>query len=249
MAFVTGKTVTPEQAKEILFRTDSSLAFPSEYSFGNDRRFRDRCIKLFGWDRLIAFGEKVRAASNLDGAAREKALAQLLPDGVSSDWDIGQLWANEMGYISTSYVKNDWLASAYIGGPHGWMSPAGNVHHDGHNWGKWPSVEEIVEDWKKLLEAFPYIETVTTLYSGEQCEDHSVPVCTITVGKGQVVVHTPDLTMHDRAPEGGKAFDVGSILGIMSGDHSRQHGWPADWVEEYGAKSTAAMKKAAPFLF
>jgi hypothetical protein len=52
-AFMTGKQVTPEQAKNIIFRTDLTVVRPSEYGFGNDKQFANMCIDTFGWRPLI----------------------------------------------------------------------------------------------------------------------------------------------------------------------------------------------------
>jgi len=245
MAFVTGKSVTVEQAKEIIFRTVTSLSSPSEYGFGNDRAFRERCINVFGWRPLVALTNKWYQMTEDE----RKAWAD--KHDLPSPWVLNQAWADKMGYVSTSYVNNSWLASAYIGGPHGWCSPQGNIHSDGHNYGKWPSVDEIVADWETLLAAFPFIDLACTMYSGEQCEEDSVPVCTIKVDASNgVQVHAPDLSMHDRNPTKGGADRIDTLLfSLMSGKHDREHGWPAGWVEEYGVRSTAAMKEIAPFLF
>lgn len=58
-AYVTGTAVTPEQAKEIIFRTDRPVTYISDYGFGNDRPFRERCVEAFGW--LEEFAERSRA--------------------------------------------------------------------------------------------------------------------------------------------------------------------------------------------
>jgi hypothetical protein len=249
-AFVTGKSVTAEQAKDILFRTDTSLQSPSEFGFGNDKRFADQCTQMFGWKPLIAAENELYTLNKLSEPEKIVTLERLLPpsSGFNNMWDVRAAWCTELGIVPTEYVCNSWLANSYIGGPHGWCSPEGNIHSDGHNYGKWPSVEAIVTDWMVLVAAFPYLDLACTLYSGEQCEDHSVPVCTIRVVEGKVTVYAPDLTMHDRNPTMGGDDGMSHILGIMRGDFSSEHGWPLAWVREFGVKSTTAMKKVAPWL-
>ena len=241
-AFVTGTSVTPEQAKDIIFRTDYSINTPGSYSLGgNDRNFKRICEQLFGWQELLAAEDTWHSLT----ADQRSAFVEKHGEG---PWELSHRWSEEMGMISTEYVNNSWLSSAYIGGPHGWISPKGEIFSDGH-YGKWPSVSEIVADWQKLLDAFPYIEVVCTLYSGEQCEDHSVPVCTIKIGKGVVEVHEPDLKLHSKLPSMGRDDSFNHLIYSLSrGNYSHEQGWPHEWISEFAEKSRTAMKKIAPAL-
>lgn len=248
MAFVTGKQVTPEQAQDIIFRTDSSLQYPSPYGMGNDRAFKDHCARVFGWDRLFALEEdEFKITHERKGQEAWEQLRKRIP-GYNCTSQIKSALTEELGTVATEYVGNSWLSTAYIGGPHGWMSPSGVIHHDGHNWGKWPSVSEIVRDWEVLLEAFPYIEVVNTLFSGESCEADKQPVCTILVGNGKIEVHSPDLSLHKVAPKSDHDMNLSGIFSMMRGNYAHEQGWPPGWVEAYGEKSQAALRKVAPFL-
>lgn len=124
-AFVTGTTVTPEQAKDILFRTDTSVRYPSEYMGGNDHRFRERCIVQFGWKPLIdAEGKWFELHKIEDKAQKEAAIEALCPkrSGFDNLWDLRHAWQAEMQMVETEYVSNSYLSTAYIGGPHGWCA-------------------------------------------------------------------------------------------------------------------------------
>lgn len=247
-AFVTGKSVTPDQAKNIIFRTDMSCTYPSSYGFGNDRNFEAMCVQLFGWDKLIEFEQQW-----FDKTPEQRTA--WLADGPTriSPYDIECEWADLMEVVPTQYTDNNWLASCYVGGPHGWCNPDGKIHSDGHNYGKWPTVEEIVADWTALVIAFPYLDLVCTLFSGEQCEDHSVPVCSVVVKNGMVEVHAPNLTLHEYGPtfDYDNAIDIAMAANLRNFLHSydHEHGWSQEWIDEYGAKSIQAMREVAPFLF
>ena len=212
--FVTGKSVTPTQAKDILFRTDASLQYVSEYAIGgNNRAFRNACMVNFGWEPVVCID------------------------------DISDLWKIEMGQVSTEYIRNDWLSSAYVFGPNGWCHPDGTIRFDGHNIGKWPSVEEVVLDWKTLLAAFPYLDLVCTLFDRESGEDSPVPLCTIHINSNDgVMVCAPDLNAHSSTPTFGSTGR--DFLCLRS-----ELGWPPGWVEEFGKKSLAVMKKLCPQAF
>ena len=258
--FVTGKSVTPEQAKDIIFRTDTSIHRPSDFMGGNDRRFQEYCMNEFGWKPYIDLQNDMWASLN-DGPKkeenlkrRERAEALLDAHGVEGGlWQISEKWADEMQIVYTEYVYNSHLSSAYIGGPTGWVSINGNISVDGHNYGKWPSVEAIVKDWTNLVTAFPYLDVVCSLFNGESCEDHTIPVCTIVIRNGKVTVCEPDLSLHDRNKEVRAegvvtAEMLNLIAGLQSGRYTHEQGWPKAWIEEFAAKSRRAMQKVAPFL-
>ena len=256
--FVTGKSVTPEQAKEIIFRTDTSVMRPSDYMDGNDRQFQERCIQQFGWkpyldlqsDCWAVLSDEAKKEESL--ARRDRANALLEAHGIDNVWEIGEAWKKEMGIIDTEYVYNSHLSSAYIGGPTGWCSIGGNISVDGHNYGKWPSVESIVNDWQALVAAFPYLDLQCSLFDGEACEDATSPGCTIIVKDGKVTVCEPDLSLHVANPEPRKGIMdemMPLLMGLQSGRYSHEQSWPEEWVKEFGVKSTAAMRKVAPFLF
>lgn len=250
--FITGKSVTPEQAKEIIFRTDTSVARPSDYMGGNDHAFQKRCATKFGWGPYLAFDKHMFTREGEEGYdIRLKQDAILETHGFDNVWALGDAWKAEMGMIDTQYVYNSYLSNAYIGGPCGWMSLNGNIHWEGHNYGKWPSVEDIENDWKALATAFPYIDLVCTLFNEEAMTEGGQPVCSIVVRDGHVTVCEPDLALHDRNIEPKKFEDqFGGFLGsLMRGGYSHEQGWPAAWIDEFAVKSTAAMKKVAPFLF
>jgi hypothetical protein len=233
MAYVTGESVTPEQAKEINFRTDTNFHSISEYGFGNDRDLRKRCTKLFGWEPIIAAQE---AMFKRDKDAPYTGL---------SGWEMSSRWVKEMGIITTEYVCNSFLATSYIGGPHGWCQLDGTIRSEGTNYGKWPSVEEVVNEWGRLQEAFPFLNLVCTLYSGEQCEDDSVPVVSIIVQNGAILVVEPDMSLHNHEqPNRGSMDDMLThVMALSHGDYSAEQGWPEAWIVEFGERSRAAVAK------
>lgn len=232
MAYVTGQSVSPEQAKEINFRTDTNFHGISDYGFGNDSRFRKSCTELFGWKPVID-------AQNAIFNRPDKTQPYSGPDG----WEMSSRWVEEMGIICTEYVTNSFLATSYIGGPNGWCHPDGTILSEGKNYGKYPSVEEVVDEWKRLQEAFPFLDLICTLYSGEQSEDHSVPVVSIIVKNGEVLVVEPDLSLHNRPPVVSNDLGIGHIMRISRGDYSVEHGWPAEWIHEFAERSRKAVDK------
>lgn len=249
-AFVSGKSVTPEQAKEIIFHTDTNLqGGPTNFLHGNDKQFKDRVLQEFGWTEYLKLSESWWKADTAE------ARASMLPQNCEYGdiWDIADAWRKEMNIICTEYVSNTYLTSAYVGGPTGWVHPDGSISVRGHNYGKWPSVGAIVQDWKLLLNEFPYLDLVCTLFNGEYCDKHTVPLCTILVRNGDVLVTEPNLLEHskfDDSPYSSNILDDGMahINRLMRGDYSCERGWPEPWIEEFGIKSREAMRKVMPWV-
>lgn len=249
-AYVTGRRVTEEQAKEIIFRTDTTLTAFSKYGFGNCHEFGKHLMETFGWLQFITAEEKQwfnrDAAGNLDEVATAQAKAEMerLIHPFENFWDFRQAWCDEMQVLSPEYVYNSWAASAYIYGPTGWCRPDGVIHFEGHNYGKWPDVSDIVADWELLAQAFPYLDIQCTLFNGESCDEHAEPVITILVKDQTVKTVHADLSLHvvDGAPKQKPTLDD-AISRLMLDNLSREIGLPMSWYEEFGEKSRAAIAK------
>lgn len=175
---VTGKSVTSDQALDIIFRTDSFLTDCDEWSGGNAKNFNN-------WYRDISGLNNFRIENGGD-SIDFKLLRPF--------WDKREQFLNTLGFISTNYVHNSWGSCAFVFGPHGWCHPNGKIQYS-DNIGKYPSVEEVLEDWTKLAVAFPYLDLNVTLMSGES-EDHNFPVVNIRVLDGIATLEEPNLEVH-----------------------------------------------------
>ncbi|QDH83569.1 hypothetical protein [Achromobacter phage Motura] len=173
---VWGTPVSIEQAQDVIFRTDKFLHRLSDIYGGNNQKYNEAVHRELGYDRVKkAF----------------KGLQQ--KHGVHSNWSVDyelEQWAEELieealGVVYTVYVKNDWTSCAFIYGGHGWLHPDGNIGYF-DNIGKYPTYEEVFNDWSKIAAAFPYLDLKVTLMSGESCEP-SKPVFTLVMSNGQLV--------------------------------------------------------------
>lgn len=218
---VTGKQVTVEQAKEIIFRTDDFLTDASTYSGGNARNFNAAYRKRAGLE-LLQFERTAR-----DGHTY-----------TDIDWDKQHEIQERLNIIRTNYVENRWASCSYIGGPHGWCSPAGVISYS-DNVGKWPSIEEIVEDWSTIAQAFPYLDLHVTLMSGESCEDDIEAVINIRVVDGSAFAEAPDESVHT-IPERRDMLE--SFIELMNSNcGEREIGLPIDWYDEFAARVKAVV--------
>lgn len=208
--YVTGVPVTEEQAKEIIRRTDTF--FTRGYN-GNEH----------DWNRKVS-----------------RALKMPFFDHTLAWWGKSEEWKKRWGVISTAYVHNSWVSCSFIGGPHGWCHPNGNIGFI-DNVGKWPSAESVLRDWMTLAEEFPFLDIGVTLNDGESCEE-TCPVIAFSVKNGKVRVVVDDestraLTVHARHPVAtrspdSKGDDIDfSRLFARRLDH--EQGIPYKWIQEW----------------
>ena len=72
-----------------------------------------------------------------------------------------------MNALELSYLDNHRIASCWIGGAHGWCDWDGTIGCTTYNIGKWPSFEEVDEDWSTIAKAFPFLRLRSQLVRDE----------------------------------------------------------------------------------
>ncbi|QDJ96288.1 hypothetical protein Xoosp13_101 [Xanthomonas phage Xoo-sp13] len=156
---VTGDKVTPEQARDIIFRTNGS------YISTNDRDFEAKVMEYLG-----------------------------IPKGEYGYYNGYDKLREKFQSLSLHYLNNDRISSCWVGGFHGWMNWDGTVFSNNYNIGKWPSVEEVLEDWAAIAQAFPYLNLRCQLLNHESSEDIEEPKVTVeyVVKDGTVAMFLPE---------------------------------------------------------
>ncbi|MDE1673802.1 hypothetical protein [Nocardia gipuzkoensis] len=138
---VVGEPVTPEQADEILIRTDGWL-----HRYTNDKQ----------WAQIIDIaacqitGRPLEAFWELAGDERTESLRV--------HHEAEREWRERHGILRLRYLTNSQIASSWIGGPHGWCDWDGRIGCDHYNIGKWPDDDDVTEDWRAIAAAFPYLD-------------------------------------------------------------------------------------------
>lgn len=213
-----GAPVTVDQAKEIIRRTDSFF-----------------CSRIHGRNGPadVSLAERLRMPYMPYG---------LLPFRPEFDRDRDR-WCEAWGAVSTRCVRNNWISSGYSYGPHGWCWPDGRISYE-DNVGKWPSVEDVVADWRALAEVFPFLDLVATLMNGEWCQVGVVPVVTILVRRGRVELTDGDLAHHARypAPHRRTEEEIDAFLSRVHNatDLSHRRGpIPEAWLDEWAQRRFA----------
>lgn len=212
---VTGKPVTEDQAKEIIRRTDS--AFQHLDIAGNNHEHRTRLTRLYNYPVL-----------------NDDSYPKYFEERVK--------WFEAWGFIQTEYVHNDWIASAFIMGPHGWCHPNGQIGFV-DNVGKWPTIEHIQREWGIIAKAFSFLDVGATLYSGESCAEGIEAVVSLRIRSGKVTLkdpHTTDVHKgHPPATRSDGGYTDAEFVALRFGPYRNlrlECGVPDAWLEEWGER-------------
>jgi len=217
---VTGKPIKIAQAKEIIRRTDYFFQNP-EHS-GSDHAFNKRVMRLLNIPD--SFQREVTPRENTRQYIRQEE------------------WRRQWGFIQTQYVHNNWIASSYVYGPHGWAHPDGKIQH-AHNVGKWPSCQDIYEDWVTLAAAFPFIDLSAVLVDDEiQSKMEPTAVCGFRIQNGQVEIFSPT-EIPEKFDEIVSEENDLDITATPMCSSENEHGIPYQWIEDWAAEHVVDLSK------
>ena len=198
---VTGASVTREQAKEIIIRTDPFFSDTTLYAGGNDQEFTIRYQQQSG---VLA------AVSCSDQQIRERV--QEAVDSVVKP-------------IPLDYLDNDWASSGFIYGPHGWCQPDGTIeYHD--NIGKWPEAVDLYDEWQSIARAFPYLSLFASFMDAESCDTDASVVLQFVIHEGAVRV-----VKGGHAPVARKIRVADDVCFCSRSEHGLPWSWVAETAD------------------
>jgi hypothetical protein len=143
---VVGQPVTPTQAGEILLRTDDWWISGNDQAWVNDLE-----------DTLADYGRpREPDRRDVDGFQEFREFYRLHDE-----------WKASLGVLTLHYLQNSRIISTWIGGPHGWCDWDGTIGCSTYNIGKWPSDDEVAEDWQVIAETFPFLDLTAHLVDDE----------------------------------------------------------------------------------
>ena len=117
------------------------------------------------------------------------ALAGFVP---KVPWQEERKVAEKFGALELSYLSNSRIQSSWVCGTFGWCSWEGNIGCSYYNIGKWPSVDEVTEDWAMIAKAFPFLSLTAQVLSEEiGCAEDPEPTAEWVLQKGEVIVRAP----------------------------------------------------------
>lgn len=174
MMLLIGDAVSEQDALEVIRRTDAF--FVSDYSGNNHQRI-DKIKRTVGMPLLPRV-----ITESMRSSIWEEYYAAL------------DEWKKYWGALDLCYLQNEWVSTAYVNGPHGWMHPDGEVFYC-DNVGKWPSPLELIVEWKTIAKAFPFLNLACVLMNLESTEENPKPLLGIKVhdGTAELVEPSDDL--------------------------------------------------------
>lgn len=153
---VVGKNVTEEQAKEILIRTDGFWLSSNDREFDRALNFAIYEISCDGWNLT----EEIQKEHGLEW---------------QEAWNWKEKKTEKYHLLDLNYLNNSRIVSSWVGGPHGWCDWKGNIGTANYNIGKWPSIQEVYDDWVKIAEAFPFLDLTAQLLDSEIYIEENTP--------------------------------------------------------------------------
>lgn len=142
--------------------------------------------------------------------------------------------------LSLNYMDNNRIASAWIGGLHGWMAWDGTVGCNNYNIGKWPCVDEVRDDLVAIATAFPFLDMRVQLLNHEAGEDDANTEVTVefTVKDGIVTMFLPGASTTPLAVAefGPIDFTMQRAVHITAAEFKKQFGL---FVKQIGLDTTA----------
>lgn len=171
---VEGKSISEDQAAEIILRTD----YTSRHVLLNDKEWENTVIKTLKTPKIN--DECYKLEDNEYQKEIEKYNKKL------------DKYLSKIKYIQDiEYIRPDRIGSVYVGGSHGFVDWDGTIGTCGHNIGKWPSIQNIHYEWKVIAREFPYLDLRCQLFSGENCEENTSPIVEYIVKDGVAEIKNP----------------------------------------------------------
>lgn len=173
--FITGTKISPEDALEIIRRTDIYFCWPSS-GHSNCKEYSDWINSTLQIPLLTDSGTTLSAEEKLK-------IIQKYDEEVHA-------WKTNWRCIDLNYLYNDYVMSSSACGCTGWCHPDGNIEYH-HNIGKWPSVSEVYDDLKEIASNFPFLEMECTLKNTDDRCGNNDPLISYLVRNGQVEIVDP----------------------------------------------------------
>ena len=154
-------------------------------------------VTLPKWSQMLVYGKDISESQALEIIRRtddffvwnfggnDKNFNEQLNEILKRPEDV-DIWREKWQALKLSYCSNRWVSSSFIYGPSGWCHPNGKIEFN-HNIGKYPTVEEVYEDWSKIAKNFKFLDLNVILMSGESCEEgETLPLVDMKVSEGEV---------------------------------------------------------------
>lgn len=213
--FISGTKLTPEQALEVIRRTDTFF----DGQGGNDHAYEKKAWAILDHPYR-------------DGGPYPRDLP---PSDWNARWNAVDKWKADWGYVHTEYIHNSWISDAYIGGPSGWCHPDGTIAM-AKNIGKWPDSNEVYADLKTIATAFPFVDMQVLIVRNEVTDEDIIPAIGFLVknGRARPVLPTHPKVKHLIPGVGDHTFDIGILHRCFSlSAAEREHAITLDQIQKW----------------
>ena len=222
---VVGAKVTRAQAEDIILRTTGLSYFSTNSG--------EACTKLieifFDIKDATRTGTKYPAHSIYDALPIDEADKKLRNTYTRIKSIAEQL----------EFLQNHQIVSSFIGGPHGWCNWNGTIGCASFNIGKWPSVEDVLLEWKLIAKTFPYLDLTSRLFSGETCEENNKPLVEFIIKNGKAKAQEPKNATNFQT----KSLDTANLISRLTSGTNAEIGIDLDKVRLMYNRVSAAQQE------
>lgn len=165
------RKLTFEEAADILIRTDKL-----NFSTNNKSDYLDKCKIVGLCDVNVNFGSRQLVDAYEKNDARR----------------------TQLRVIDLEYVNNDQISTNSILGLHGWLNWDGEIGCTGFNIGKWPSVDEVLNEWSRIAIEWPFLSLRCQLFNDESSEQQVFgfrPLVEFCIHDGVAIAYRPFETL------------------------------------------------------
>ena len=174
------------------------------------------------WPAILITGEKVTEEQAMDILIRTDENI-VSPGGYtwSNNKEFQRNWCEMINFdedckrpenfVELYYLGNNSIASSWVGGSQSWIWEDGSIFKFS-NIGKWPAVENVIDELNRITHAFPYLKLKVTLFDEEVMSDFYIngqkiadanyedvldkALCSFSVENGTVTYHDEPFKDH-----------------------------------------------------
>lgn len=94
--------------------------------------------------------------------------------------------------LNLDLLINERITTCYYAGPKGWINWDGRIFANSYNVGKYPSIEQITEEWETIAKEFKFLDLKCQVINQEIHENHPTPTAQWNIKNGNVTLELPE---------------------------------------------------------
>jgi hypothetical protein len=94
--------------------------------------------------------------------------------------------------LNLDLLINERITTSYISGPKGWINWDGTIFTNSYNVGKYPSIQQITNEWENIAKEFPFLNLKSQVINQEiHDEEKAIPTAQWNIKDGKVNTEFP----------------------------------------------------------